>query len=375
MKIKYLADKLNVTPEVIYAFCKHKNKIIENNPEYELPIELHNLLIEDYLCYYKKKLNKYEYEIIYKNVNDINKLNSKITTNISEPIKRLSTVATELNVNITTLKDFLLSKGYADINRNSKLSHVMYQMLQNRFADFNIMEEESINITQYSYSKNEEIKVENGNPYIDNNENELNPEEIRLKTIIDLSIETKIVEKTVTQIISKNHQPEKSEKLVQSAAKKVIDEEAILDSKKNSISTKSNESSNNTDTKVDNLANIKQLLKSERYSNFKLNDIYITTHYFKIIDASYKELTIEQVCQVLIYIRIYKRESYTEHWQVNRYISNQNLWDYFSELRSLNDHGHPNKIKGITPFYFALICRVLEINADDGEPLLDYEEY
>jgi hypothetical protein len=35
MTIEYLADKLNVTPEGIYLFFKHKNKIIENNPEYE----------------------------------------------------------------------------------------------------------------------------------------------------------------------------------------------------------------------------------------------------------------------------------------------------------------------------------------------------
>jgi hypothetical protein len=72
---------------------------------------------------------------------------------------------------------------------------------------------------------------------------------------------------------------------------------------------------------------------------------------------------------------IYKSQSCTEHWEVNSYISKNELWDDFSELRSLNDHGHRKKIKGITPYYFALFCRVLEIDADDGAPLLDYEKY
>jgi hypothetical protein len=58
MKIKFFAEKLNVTHEGIYLFFKHKNKVIVNNPEFELPIELHNLLIEDYLRYYKKEGGK-----------------------------------------------------------------------------------------------------------------------------------------------------------------------------------------------------------------------------------------------------------------------------------------------------------------------------
>ena len=44
-------------------------------------------------------------------------------------------------------------------------------------------------------------------------------------------------------------------------------------------------------------------------------------------------------------------------------------------LISLNNHGHKNLVKGITPIFFAIICRALDITGDDGDPLLGYEKY
>ena len=374
ISIKYIADKLNVTIEGIYLFFKHKNIVIINKPEYELTTELYNLLIDDYLRYYKKKLTPKEYEIINKNVSELKTYHENFT-NISMPIKRLGKVATELNVEINTLIEFLSANGYEDINRNSKLSHKMHDMLHNEFAVIHKAEKASIKTIQFIHSNNEDIRLDKANLVLNKKENEINLEEIQSRAAVDLSEETKNYEKTAMHNFEQYLKPERPNFLTDTTSSKLINEDLNSDSNRNSTLNKSNELLIKNANNVDNIDDVKQLLKSEKYSRFKLTAVYIVGYYLKIINASYKELTVEQVCQILIYIRIYKTESFTEHWQVNKYISKHNLWNYFSELRSLNDHGHTNKIKGITPLYFALICRVLEINADDGEPLLDYEKY
>jgi hypothetical protein len=120
---------------------------------------------------------------------------------------------------------------------------------------------------------------------------------------------------------------------------------------------------------------VKENLKSEKYSKFILEDNFIERYHELVSECSFSKLTLDQMCQVLIYLNIYKKRKLSAHWQVNEFISRHNYWGFFSELRSLNDHGYDEKIKGITPRYFGLICDVLDISADDGEPLQSYEKY
>lgn len=98
--------------------------------------------------------------------------------------------------------------------------------------------------------------------------------------------------------------------------------------------------------------------------------------YEKIIrDVAYTDLSKKEIKQLLKYLWIYLIEEYEEHWEVNQHITDEEMWDEFEELRSLNDHGYRNKIRGIAPRYFAIVCSALEITAGDGEPLIDYERY
>ena len=94
----------------------------------------------------------------------------------------------------------------------------------------------------------------------------------------------------------------------------------------------------------------------------------------KRIISSYN-LTSKEKSQVLEYIEIYKRESFEEHWQVNRYITNNNLWDSFSEIRSLNDHGDHKRIPGILPRFYGIVCNVLNIGGSNGASLDKSEKY
>jgi hypothetical protein len=120
---------------------------------------------------------------------------------------------------------------------------------------------------------------------------------------------------------------------------------------------------------------VNEYIKSKRYTNYKIEEDFINRYVPKIKNASYGNLSIEKLAQLVTYIYIYKSNNLTEHWEVNKLISRNDTWDDFDELRSLNDHGNNNKVKGIMPKYFAIICKTLGIDADDGAPLLDYEKY
>lgn len=95
----------------------------------------------------------------------------------------------------------------------------------------------------------------------------------------------------------------------------------------------------------------------------------------EIMNASYSELSQKEVNQISNYIKIYKKNNCTEHWQVNNIISANNDWNSFDAIRSHNDHGHQKLVKGILPKYFAIVCQVLNITGDDGSPLINAIPY
>ena len=80
-------------------------------------------------------------------------------------------------------------------------------------------------------------------------------------------------------------------------------------------------------------------------------------------------LSKKELSQVIEYVSIFKKYSFKKHYEVNNYISKHNLWDNFSTMRSLNDHGTNKNIPGIMPKFFSVICRILEISGGNGAPL------
>lgn len=125
--------------------------------------------------------------------------------------KRLAKVATELNVGITTLMDFLSSKGYADINRNSKLTEEMYALLLNKFADEKLAKEESKKITQSRTTKKETITVENAHLVQKQPDIDFNQEEILIKDTSGLSNAAQVFEKPEPPKPAKPVQPVEQE--------------------------------------------------------------------------------------------------------------------------------------------------------------------
>jgi hypothetical protein len=79
--------------------------------------------------------------------------------------------------------------------------------------------------------------------------------------------------------------------------------------------------------------------------------------------------------QVKKYVAIFNEQSLKKHHEVNEYIGTHGMWDQFSKIRSMNDHGNGKVVHGITPKHFKLVCEILKITGGDGDPLKHAERY
>lgn len=88
-----------------------------------------------------------------------------------------------------------------------------------------------------------------------------------------------------------------------------------------------------------------------------------------------KWLTNSETEEINAYIKIYRENSFSKHFEVNRFISDNDLWCKFPTIRSLNNHGEHKDIPGIEPKYFEVICQLLDISGEGGLSLDAYRKY
>lgn len=86
-------------------------------------------------------------------------------------------------------------------------------------------------------------------------------------------------------------------------------------------------------------------------------------------------LSKDEQSEINKYITIFRENGFTKHYEVNNFINENNMWDEFTTIRSLNDHGIHKEIEGIEPRYFAIICHILSISGEGGSPLDSYKKY
>jgi len=77
----------------------------------------------------------------------------------AQQTRRISKVASELNVGVQTVIDFLTDKRFEDVNRNSKISDDMYAILLKEYGAEKSVKEESKKIIQ-TRLKRESIGIE-----------------------------------------------------------------------------------------------------------------------------------------------------------------------------------------------------------------------
>lgn len=88
-----------------------------------------------------------------------------------------------------------------------------------------------------------------------------------------------------------------------------------------------------------------------------------------------ERLTPSEKEEISEYIKIYRYNSFSKHFEVNRFISDNDLWEKFPTIRSLNDHGEHKEIPGIQPKYFIVVCQLLGISGEGGLSLDAYKKY
>ena len=115
------------------------------------------------------------------------------------------------------------------------------------------------------------------------------------------------------------------------------------------------------------------VVKSNIPENKSTNDDLLIIEDIKTITEN--QFQIDVVNELADYIWIYVSKKFTEHWEVNEYISEKHMWGQFENIRSLNKHGDYDKVEGIEPKYFAIVCEVLSIKGDDGKPLESWKKY
>jgi len=100
----------------------------------------------------------------------------------SKPI-RLSKIAREFNIGISTIAEFLLKKGHAiEAKPNSKIEADLYELLVKEFQSEKAVKQESLKIG-IDYSSHETISIDDeviGKPEL---EFEFEPEEFFIKNI------------------------------------------------------------------------------------------------------------------------------------------------------------------------------------------------
>lgn len=85
--------------------------------------------------------------------------------------------------------------------------------------------------------------------------------------------------------------------------------------------------------------------------------------------------TVNEEYEISKYIEIFRKFNCREHYEANEIITQQDRWDEFKTIRSLNDHGKHKEIPGIQPKYFEIICNILKITGSNGHSLDNYEVY
>jgi len=89
----------------------------------------------------------------------------------------------------------------------------------------------------------------------------------------------------------------------------------------------------------------------------------------------YTKLNTDEEQEVNRYIQIYIENDFKEHFEVNKYISFNNMWDLFPNIRSLNNHANNKEIPGILPKFYAIVCKKLDIKGAGGAALDKAEHY
>lgn len=87
------------------------------------------------------------------------------------------------------------------------------------------------------------------------------------------------------------------------------------------------------------------------------------------------EITEDQINQIKNYMKIFDENNFNTQKMANKFITENKLWNEFTEIRSLNDHGSYKNIPGILPKFYKITCAILKVRRGDGAALTNFKKY
>jgi len=92
------------------------------------------------------------------------------------------------------------------------------------------------------------------------------------------------------------------------------------------------------------------------------------------LSIKYDIATIEAM-EIHYYIRTFEENFFQNLNELNNYITENDEWEDYPSIRSLNTHQEYRNIKGIQPKYYSIVCKELEIGRGNGRLLTKYSPY
>jgi hypothetical protein len=83
----------------------------------------------------------------------------------------------------------------------------------------------------------------------------------------------------------------------------------------------------------------------------------------------------DELGELVKYCTLFISRGFKRHWDVNEFIEKNNAWGDFPIMRSHNTHTNGYTVNGIHKRFYAIVCRVLNLDGDGGSPLLRIEDY
>ncbi len=90
--------------------------------------------------------------------------------------------------------------------------------------------------------------------------------------------------------------------------------------------------------------------------------------------SGYK-LSSQEIDQLKKYMTIYIDHDFSEQKFANSYITKNELWHKFPDIRSLNEHGDHKDVPGILPRIYSITCEILDLTKGNGKPLTGFHKY
>ena len=97
----------------------------------------------------------------------------------------------------------------------------------------------------------------------------------------------------------------------------------------------------------------------------------------EVYDSLCKKYNIDicEAIEIYNYIRDFEENGFVNLNELNNYLTDNDEWEYYPTIRSLNTHGSYSDVPGIQPIHHSIVSKELNLKAGNGHKLDSYKRY